>query len=199
MTSQDGLEAIAAPFYRAIGRAMSRWQHVEAGMFLLAHAILGTEFKYTSTTFFLINSADLKLRLVNGLCQLYFDEHRFKTNWQPIAKDIKSAIKFRNGIAHFEPNFVTDRSYLDPDEPPIVLSPHHLDLARRKSSDAASTNRMNQAAEEFLHIANALIDLIASEIPPERINMTDLPAGLASTLVARQHRAKATKPRTGQK
>ena len=102
---------------------MSRWQHVEAGMFLVAHAIMGTEFKYTSTIFFLINSADLKLRLVDGLCKQCFNENQFKSNWQPTAKDIKSAIKFRNGVAHFEPNFVTDRSYLEPNEPPVVLAP----------------------------------------------------------------------------
>jgi len=77
---------MAAPFYRAIGRAMSRWQHVEAAMFLVAHAIMGTEFKYTSTVFFLINSADLKLRLVNGFCQLYFSEAEFDTLWKTIER-----------------------------------------------------------------------------------------------------------------
>jgi hypothetical protein len=189
MTAQDEHEAMAAPFYRAIGRAMSRWQHVEAAMFLVAHAIMGTEFKYTSTVFFLINSADLKLRLVNGFCQLYFSEGNFESLWKPIAKDLRAAIRFRNGVAHFEPNFVTDRSYLDPDEPPIVLSPHHLDLSKRGSSDAASTNRMNEAAEEFLRIADTLIELVANHIPPERISMIDLPVGLASMLTARQRRA----------
>jgi hypothetical protein len=187
--SQDEHEAMAAPFYRAIGRAMSRWQHVEAGMFLVAHAIMGTEFKYTSTMFFLINSADLKLRLVDGFCKLYFDEVQYKTLWQPLAKNIKLAIKFRNGVAHFEPNFVTDRSYLEPDEPPLVMSPHHLDLSKKESPTAASTNRMNQAAEEFLLLANNLFELVARHIPPARINMTDLPVALASMLTARQKRA----------
>jgi hypothetical protein len=110
---------------------MSRWQHIEAGMFLVAHAIMGTEFKYTSTMFFLINSADLKLRLVNGLCKLYLNEDQFKSNWQPIAKDIKSAIKFRNGVAHFEPNFVADRSYLEADEPPCQSAPRYLGVPSR--------------------------------------------------------------------
>ncbi|HZK80807.1 MAG TPA: hypothetical protein VFC46_07060 [Humisphaera sp.] len=171
MISQDEHEAMVAPFYRAIGRAMSRWQHVEAGMFLVAHAIMGTEFKYTSTIFFLINSADLKLRLVDGLCKQYFNEDQFKSNWQPIAKDIKSSIKFRNGVAHFEPNFVTDRSYLEPNEPPVVLAPHHLDLSKRESSKAAGTNRMNEAADGRLDRRDA------SAKPARRASVQSGPQG----------------------
>ncbi len=183
--SQADLDEVAAPFYQAIGRTMSRWQYVEASMFWLAHAIMGSEFKYTSAVFFLITSADAKLRLVNALCKSYFSEEQYQVVWRPIEKDIRAAIKFRNGVAHFESNLVTDPSYLDADEPPIVLSPHHLDHGKRGKSDAASTNNMNEAAEEFLRLANALIDMVARYIPRERINMTDCPEQLASMLKAR--------------
>lgn len=155
-------ENMIAPFYRAIGRALSRWQHVEAGLFLVAHAIFGTEFRYSSTVFFMINSADLKLRLVEKLCKLHFPEKFLASNWRPLAKEIESAIRFRNGLAHFEANYVTDPSYLGPDEPPVVLSAHHLDFSRRDNNRAASTNNINEAADEFLLLSNRLIEFVAN-------------------------------------
>jgi hypothetical protein len=39
-SDQETREATIAPFYHAIGRATARWQHVEAGLFVLAHAIM---------------------------------------------------------------------------------------------------------------------------------------------------------------
>jgi hypothetical protein len=188
-TSQDQHEKMAAPFYRALGRAMTRWQHVEAGLFLVAHAILATEFRYSSTVFFMINSADRKLRLVTTLCKLYFDDEVFVSIWKPIAKDLDAAIKFRNGMAHFEAAYVTDPSQLEPDEPPIVLAAHHLDFSRRASSDTASTNGMNKAAEQFLLLTNTLVEFVAKQFPPDRIQMADLPEQLSALLTARQRSA----------
>jgi hypothetical protein len=40
LSSGQDLETTIAPFYRAIGRATARWQHVEASLFVLAHAII---------------------------------------------------------------------------------------------------------------------------------------------------------------
>jgi hypothetical protein len=50
-SDQETLETIIAPFYRAIGRATARWQHVEAGLFVLAHAIMQTDYIYSSVVF----------------------------------------------------------------------------------------------------------------------------------------------------
>ena len=58
------IEATIAPFYHAIGRATARWQHVEAGLFVLAHAIMQTDYKYSSVVFLHIQSADSKVKLV---------------------------------------------------------------------------------------------------------------------------------------
>ena len=67
-SDQETIEATIAPFYHAIGRATARWQHVEAGLFVLAHAIMQTDYKYSSVVFLHIQSAASKVKLVDRLC-----------------------------------------------------------------------------------------------------------------------------------
>jgi hypothetical protein len=62
-SDQETLETIIAPFYRAVGKASARWQRVEAGLFILAHAIMQTDYQYSSIVFFHIRSADSKAPL----------------------------------------------------------------------------------------------------------------------------------------
>ena len=57
-SDQETIEATIAPFYHAIGRATARWQHVEAGLFVLAHAIMQTDYKYSSVVFLHIQNTD---------------------------------------------------------------------------------------------------------------------------------------------
>jgi len=64
----ETIEATIAPFYHAIGRATARWQHIEAGLFVLAPAIMQTDYKYSSVVFLHIQSADSKVKLVDRLC-----------------------------------------------------------------------------------------------------------------------------------
>jgi hypothetical protein len=108
------LDAMAAPLYQAMGRAMGRWQYVETGMFILAHAIMGTDYKYSSAAFYLLKDADMKLQLLSRLCEAHFEDAVLKTEWNPLRKEIKSAIGFRNGLAHFEVSYMPNRKYLGP-------------------------------------------------------------------------------------
>jgi hypothetical protein len=41
------LDAVAAPLYHAMGQTLTRWQFTEAGMFLLAHAIIWAQITNT--------------------------------------------------------------------------------------------------------------------------------------------------------
>ena len=59
-SDQETIKSTIAPFYHAIGRATARWQHVEAGLFVLAHAIMQIDYKYSSVVFLHIQSATLK-------------------------------------------------------------------------------------------------------------------------------------------
>jgi hypothetical protein len=131
-----------APFYHAIGRAMARWQHVEAGLFVLAHAIMQTDYKYSSVVFLHIQSAASKVKLVDRLCHAHFDKTIIKNEWTPLLKDLNSAVAVRNSIAHWEANFILDVSVLEPWESPIALTPHHLDVRAQADTRGATTNAL---------------------------------------------------------
>lgn len=141
---------MAAPLYQAMGRSMGRWQYVETSMFILAHAIMGTDYKYSSAVFYLLKGADMKLQLLSRLCEAHFEDAVLKTEWNLLRKEIKSAIGFRNGLAHFEVSYMPDRKYLGPYDPPVVLSPHPLDAKASggPTVPAASAFALNQAASE---------------------------------------------------
>jgi hypothetical protein len=92
-SDQETLETIIAPFYRAVGKASARWQRVEAGLFILAHAIMQTAYQYSSIVFFHIRSADSKVKLVDRLCHAHFDKTIIKKEWTPLLKDLNSAVE----------------------------------------------------------------------------------------------------------
>jgi hypothetical protein len=106
-----------APFYEAIGKASVRWQFVEASLFVIVHAILKTEYRKSSAVLFHIQSPDSKLQLTDRLCQIHLDKDIISAEWDDFCKDLKEAIKFRNAIAHWEANFINDRSLIDLNEP----------------------------------------------------------------------------------
>ena len=97
-SDQETIEATIAPFYHAVGRATARWQHVEAGLFVLAHAIMQTDYKYSSVVFLHIQSAASKVKLVDRLCHAHFDKTIIKNEWTPLLKDLISAVAVRNSI-----------------------------------------------------------------------------------------------------
>jgi len=66
------LDALTESLDHAMGRAIARWQHVETGMFLLAHAIMRTDYKYSSSAFYMLKGADMKQQLLSRLCEAHF-------------------------------------------------------------------------------------------------------------------------------
>lgn len=171
------LDAMAAPLYQAMGRAMGRWQYVETGMFILAHAIMGADYKYSSAAFYLLKGADMKLQLLTRLCEAHFDEAVLKAEWSPLRKEIKAAIGFRNGLAHFEVNYMPNRQFLGPYDPPIILSSHHLDAKASggPTVSAASTSELNQAAAEWLILSRRLLQFVGVHFSLEALLATHLP------------------------
>jgi hypothetical protein len=175
--TQEQLEEMAGPFYRGMGRAVARWQHVETGMFLLAHAIMGTNYKYSSTAYYMLNGANMKLQLVDRLCQAHFTKEVLKNEWAPTVEDIRNALKFRNGLAHFEVAYITDRSIMKPGDPPIALTSNHLDVraAAKDSIPAATLSQITEAAELYLKLGRRLIWLVQRHFSPEALRATHLP------------------------
>lgn len=177
-SDEETLETIIAPFYRAVGKASARWQHVEASLFILAHAIMQTDYQYSSIVFFHIRSADSKVKLVDRLCRAHFDKTIIKKEWTPLLKDLNSAVETRNSIAHWEANFILDVSVLEPWEPPLALTPHHLDARAQADTRGATTNTLNQTAEEFLALANRLLRFVAPHFSDKALHATNLPRRL---------------------
>ena len=177
-SGQETIEATIAPFYHAIGRATARWQHVEAGLFVLAHAIMQTDYKYSSVVFLHIQSAASKVKLVDRLCHAHFDKTIIKNEWTPLLKDLNSAVEVRNSIAHWKANFILDVSVLEPWESPIALTPHHLDVRAQADTRGATTNTLNQTAEEFLALANRLLRFVTPHFSDKALRATNLPRRL---------------------
>ena len=177
-SDQETIEATIAPFYHAIGRATARWQHVEAGLFVLAHAIMQTDYKYSSVVFLHIQSAASKVKLVDRLCHAHFDKTIIKNEWTPLLKDLNSAVAVRNSIAHWEATFILDVSVLEPWESPIALTPHHLDVRAQADTRGATTNTLNQTAEGFLALANRLLRFVAPHFSDKALRATNLPRRL---------------------
>jgi hypothetical protein len=127
--------AAAAEMYRALGTALTRWQYIETGLYIIAHGLMGTDHYVSSLAFFQIQSAPHKLELVDRLISAKLTEEK-KELWTSIRKEIRAAIDFRNTLAHFE-IFVLDKKHMKEMKPPtkypVAISYHHLDAYKRNN------------------------------------------------------------------
>jgi hypothetical protein len=171
------LDIIAAPLYHAMGQTITRWQFTETGMFLLAHAIMGAEYKYTSVAFFRLKGADAKMQLLDELCEAHFSVSIIETEWRPLRTQLRECIRFRNSLAHFEINYVRDRKYVPEGDPPVVLSPHHLDARSYGQPEVRAVNltELKQMGENYRAVTNSLISLVRRHFSLEKLLATYLP------------------------
>ena len=168
------LDDIAAPLYHAMGQTLTRWQFVETGMFLLAHAIMGTDYKYSSTAFFRLKGADMKLQFLDELCERHFGNSE---EWRTLRKQLRETIKFRNTLAHFEISYVGDRKYVPAGDPPVVLTPHHMDLSAfdKPLVQAVNLSEMKQVGENCRALSHELISMVRRHFSLEKLLATHLP------------------------
>ena len=122
------LHALTAEFQAKLGRALTRWQYVETGLFVLAHALMETRYEVSSTVFFHIKSAENKLSLVDKLCRLNLSQQVWQGEWRDLRKELSAHIDIRNALAHFEVMFVdrpvsTGGTWIE-----LGLVTHHLDI-----------------------------------------------------------------------
>ena len=171
------LDALAAPLYHALGLTLTRWQFVETGMFILAHAIIGADYKYSSRAFFRFRNADAKLQFLNDLCEAHFPETVLKAEWKLLHNRLKDSIRFRNYLAHFEVSYVRDRKYLPPDDPPVILVAHHMDEKARDKPLVRVVNltELNTWGENYRALARALILFTKRHFSLEKLRATHLP------------------------
>ena len=171
------LDHIAAPLYHAMGRALAKWQFVEAGMFLLVLGIMKTEYKYSSTAFFILKGADVKLQLLNRLCEAHFTDTIIKNGWTPILKQLREAIALRNQLAHFEVNYVADPKYVPEGDPQIILTPHHMDIRSSGGPEIKALNltELTKIAAQNVALARSLMSFLHAHFSIEELRATHPP------------------------
>ncbi len=153
-------------------------------MFVLCHALLKTDYRYSSEVFFHIKSADSKGQLLDRLCRTHFAKEIIETEWKPLYKEIKAAIIARNSIAHYEANYIIDFSILDPNEPAIALTPHHLDAKAQDNPNkqAIRTKDLTVMGERFLQLSLLILRFVSAHFQLRRLRATRLPPRLLQYL-----------------
>jgi hypothetical protein len=171
------LDTIAAPLYHAMGQTLTRWQFTETGMFLLAHAIMNTDYKYSSTAFFRLKGADMKLQFLDELCEGYFAAPIIEAEWKPLRTQLRESINFRNCLAHFEISYVADRKYVPKGDPPVILSPHHMDLRAfgKPQVRVVNLSELKQMGENCRALTHSLISVVQRHFSLEKLRATHLP------------------------
>jgi hypothetical protein len=169
----------ADELYRALGKALARWQYVETGMFLLFHGLSSCPFEESSRQFFgrEMWPIGVKLKTLNKICRDH-PQPDVREHWKPLHKDLKQHRDTRNALAHFEPG----RFNLPPETGrggiQLGLSPQLLDLTKRKADgrvEALFMEEIVQAADEFLITARALIEFIETHVPQWNNRLSALP------------------------
>lgn len=167
-------------FHRAVGHALTRWQYVETGLYILSHCLMGTKHQHSSTVFFHIESARSKLSLTDKLCKLELSQDAYQRHWRPLKKDINAANDVRNGLAHF------DVAFLDPDEIkntgqttayPIMLCPNSHDETASPDgrSKALFVETLQKTAVEFHELTQRLLEFVPAHIPDWQLRTKSLP------------------------
>lgn len=146
-------------------------------MFLLTHAIMATDYKYSSRAFFRFKNADAKFQFLDKLCEAHFSTTILEAEWQPIRTQLNDGIHFRNYVAHYEISYVRDVTRVPAGDPPVVLVPHHLDQRIRDEPMIRAVNltELRQWGENYRALAHSLISLVQRHFSLEKLQTTHLP------------------------
>src|SRR4051794_18196841 len=174
----------APELYYALGKAMSRWQYVETGMFLLFHGLSCSQFEEASHQFFETDRKNLrerkkphekkdlstigkKLSEINDLCRASLRPEIVSEHWEPLHTKLKQHRDIRNAIAHFEPGLISPPPEAGQGQARTGISPNRLDLTKVEDGGTVKALYVEQifdAADEFLATAKELIKFIEDHI-----------------------------------
>ena len=162
----------ADELYRALGKALARWQYVETGMFLLFHGLSSVPAPSRSHS---ANSSargtrpiEVKLKTLNKISSRPSSAGCPRTLEAP-AQGPQAASGYPKRSCSFSSR---GRFNLLPGTGgggiQLGLSPQLLDLTKRKADgrvEALFMEEIVQAADEFLITARALIEFIETHVP----------------------------------
>lgn len=156
-------------FHRAIGFALTRWQHVEYGLYYIVHCLLGTSSAKSAIVFFMIRSAETKLSLADQLCRSSLSKEAI-SDWKKTKREIGDLSKMRNALAHFDVMLLDqaelDRSLVGLTRHPVCLTPNfHDPSAQAEQVRCLYQEQILELAEEFQEAACLLMDFLIDHVP----------------------------------
>lgn len=152
---------------KQLGKALLRFQHVETGMFQIAHCLMGTTYEISSLVFFHSKSAENKLALLQRLIDHKLKQHTRTAHWKPLLGEINDAIQFRNAISHFEIIMVDGKQMVPPSNYDYAISDHHHDGFARRSGNirGLSVESIEEHSEKTRALALKLVYFIFDHVP----------------------------------
>jgi hypothetical protein len=173
-----------AEFHRSVGHALTRWQLVETGLYLVTHCLLGTDHQRSALVFFHIESARTKVSVTDKLCKLCLPPKTYQKHWRPIKTEIGKAVDIRNALAHFDVSFIdldelrrtTKREPLT--KHPIMLTPNSHDISALRDDGTFKglyVETLQKTAEWFHRLALDLNQFVPAHIPDWQQQAASLP------------------------
>jgi hypothetical protein len=146
-----------------------------------------TEHQVSSLAFFQIKSAENKLAFVDRLIFAKLTQHARTKFCEPIRKDVRTAIEFRNHLAHFEIFYLEEKHMSDvlpATKYPVVLSYHHLDQHNRRGGliKSISIEGIEHNSEALYTMTYALIYFVLDHMPRLERGIESLPPHLQQYL-----------------
>jgi hypothetical protein len=170
--------------HKALGAAMTNWQYVETGLYVIAHCILATDQKLSAIAFFHIKSADVKLTLVDKLCTAAISPTILAEVWKPLRKTIQGHITTRNYLAHYEASWFDLSSAQGATQYPIMIAAHHLQPA--PGEDAKVTvlfvEELREMAKAYTETTGDLLRFAVTHCPNWTQQSESLPPRLQQAL-----------------
>lgn len=184
-----------AAFLQALGRAFTRWQHVETAFYVLAHGLMRTSPEISSLVFFHIRSAENKIGLLDKLCHNGISQVAYQRHWVPLRKSLENPIDVRNSMAHFEVVWLDDGIVASTSTLNMMIYTHHLDThANRGGGRGLTVEALRQADCEFKSLAEAMIAFGAEHVPDWPQQAASLPQRLQQYLQSVANKATPPTP-----
>ncbi|MDR3424127.1 MAG: hypothetical protein P4M13_03485 [Alphaproteobacteria bacterium] len=160
--------------YQALGLALTRWQHAETALYLIAFALMGTDHQSCAMAFFYIKSAENKLAFVDRLLTVRLSQFVIQRYWKPIVKDTRTVIDVRNALAHYETVILNDEGMkkLKPKTNyRYILANHHLDFYqwRNDTGNALSVEKIIEHSDNTKLVTYKMLYFLIDHVPwPEQ-------------------------------
>lgn len=168
--------------HRSVGHALTHWQYVETGLYLVTHCLLDIKHDLASTVFFHIESARSKVSLTDKLCKRCLKQSTYQNKWVPLKKDIGHAVDIRNALAHFDLSGIDPKKVKRKDGSrtayPLVLTPNSHDESAVQSDGgikALYVEDLHETSEWFRTLARGLLAFVPAHIPDWQRRTASLP------------------------